>query len=165
MYERTENPPPSSSPYCTYDDQKLQLFTSSLFLAGLVMSFFAAGICRRWGRKATMLIASIFFLVGGWARGLGAGGRWRWALVVGAGGGRWVDGGACRRPCLQAPLPACLARCDNPTHPAPPSPLPRAPGTGLNAGAANLAMLVLGRIFLGLGIGSAKWVARGVAGG
>ena len=130
MYERTENPPPSSSPYCTYDDQKLQLFTSSLFLAGLVMSFFAAGICRRWGRKATMLIASIFFLVGGWVRGLGAGGRWCWALVLGAGGGRWrwalavgagltaarAAGPACRHRCLHA-SPAATAR---PTQPRPP---------------------------------------------
>ena len=75
-----------------YDDQLLQLFTSSLFLAGLFMSFFAARITRVYGRKATMLFASLCFLA----------------------------------------------------------------GTGLNAGAVSLWMLVLGRILLGFGIGAAN---------
>ena len=92
VYERSLNPPAQANPYCTYDDQLLQLFTSSLFLAGLVMSFFAARITRVWGRKMTMVFASINFLV----------------------------------------------------------------GTGLNAGATNLAMLVIGRLLLGFGIGAAN---------
>jgi hypothetical protein len=35
----------------TYNDQKLQVFTSSLFLAGLVSSLFAGHITRHFGRK------------------------------------------------------------------------------------------------------------------
>lgn len=34
VYEQTQNPAPEASPYCSYDNQKLTLFTSSLFLAG-----------------------------------------------------------------------------------------------------------------------------------
>ncbi|MCX3072607.1 sugar porter family MFS transporter, partial [Providencia stuartii] len=92
VYERSQNPAPESSPYCVYDDQLLQLFTSSLFLAGMFMSVFAAALTRKLGRKGCMFFASMCFLL----------------------------------------------------------------GTGLNAGAHNLAMLVVGRIFLGFGIGAAN---------
>ncbi|XP_074576498.1 sugar transport protein 8-like [Curcuma longa] len=50
--------------YCKYDNQILQLFTSSLYLAALVASFFASYSCTRFGRKRTMQAASAFFLVG-----------------------------------------------------------------------------------------------------
>lgn len=50
--------------YCKYDDHSLQLFTSSLYLAALIASFFAATLCNKYGRRFTMKIASIFFLVG-----------------------------------------------------------------------------------------------------
>ncbi|XP_052191044.1 sugar transport protein MST4-like [Diospyros lotus] len=50
--------------YCKYDNQGLQLFTSSLFLAGLIATFFASYTTRRLGRRLTMLIAGFFFLVG-----------------------------------------------------------------------------------------------------
>lgn len=50
--------------YCKYDNQGLQLFTSSLYLAGLIATFFASYTTRRFGRRPTMLIAGIFFLVG-----------------------------------------------------------------------------------------------------
>jgi len=50
--------------YCKYDDQMLQLFTSSLYLAALVASFFASKLCTVLGRKPTILIASTFFLAG-----------------------------------------------------------------------------------------------------
>jgi hypothetical protein len=33
VYEQTQNPEPEASPYCSYDNQLLTLFTSSLFLA------------------------------------------------------------------------------------------------------------------------------------
>ncbi|GAB4821174.1 hypothetical protein N2152v2_008220 [Parachlorella kessleri] len=89
IYDRTQQPSDSKDPYCTYDDQKLQLFTSSFFLAGMFVSFFAGSVVRRWGRKPTMLIASVLFLA----------------------------------------------------------------GAGLNAGAQDLAMLVIGRVLLGFGVG------------
>ncbi|CAN0856684.1 Sugar transport protein 8 [Linum grandiflorum] len=50
--------------YCKYDDQKLQLFTSSLYLAALVSSFVASKVCEKFGRKPTILVASLFFLAG-----------------------------------------------------------------------------------------------------
>ncbi|KAL1211790.1 Sugar transport protein 6 [Cardamine amara subsp. amara] len=50
--------------YCKYDNQFLQLFTSSLYLAALVASFVASAVCSKLGRKPTMQFASIFFLIG-----------------------------------------------------------------------------------------------------
>ncbi|KAG0493040.1 hypothetical protein HPP92_006438 [Vanilla planifolia] len=50
--------------YCKFDSQGLQLFTSSLYLAALVASFGASKTCSKYGRKATMQLASIFFLLG-----------------------------------------------------------------------------------------------------
>jgi len=52
------------SNYCKYDNQGLQIFTSSLYLAGLTATFFASYTTRRLGRRLTMLIAGVFFLVG-----------------------------------------------------------------------------------------------------
>ncbi|WVZ62393.1 hypothetical protein U9M48_012149 [Paspalum notatum var. saurae] len=75
--------------YCKFDDQRLQLFTSSLYLAALAASFAASRACTRFGRKRTMQAASVFFLA----------------------------------------------------------------GTGLCAGAANLPMLIVGRVCLGAGVG------------
>ncbi|KAG6537526.1 hypothetical protein ZIOFF_002620 [Zingiber officinale] len=50
--------------YCKFDNQNLQLFTSSLYLAALVSSFIASKVCTKCGRKITMQAASIFFLLG-----------------------------------------------------------------------------------------------------
>lgn len=83
------------SNYCKYDNQGLQLFTSSLYLAGLTATFFASYTTRRLGRKLTMLIAGVFFNIG----------------VV------------------------------------------------LNAAAQDLAMLIIGRILLGCGVGFANQVS------
>ncbi|KAL3675009.1 hypothetical protein R1sor_024957 [Riccia sorocarpa] len=75
--------------YCRYDNQGLQIFTSSLYLAGLVATFFASWTTRNWGRRPSMLIGGISFLI----------------------------------------------------------------GAILNAAAQNLAMLIIGRIMLGIGVG------------
>lgn len=50
--------------YCKYDNQLLQLFTSSLYLAALVSSFFASKCCKKFGRKRAMQAASGLFLAG-----------------------------------------------------------------------------------------------------
>ena len=50
--------------YCKYDDQFLQLFTSSLYLAGLIAAFPASYITRSYGRTKTMLFGGISFLFG-----------------------------------------------------------------------------------------------------
>ncbi|KAJ4773124.1 Sugar transport protein 8 [Rhynchospora pubera] len=81
--------------YCKFDNQFLQLFTSSLYLAALVASFVASKICSKYGRKITMQLASVLFLI----------------------------------------------------------------GVLLNALAPNLALLIVGRIFLGIGIGFANQAA------
>ncbi|XP_062108380.1 sugar transport protein 13-like [Humulus lupulus] len=52
------------SNYCKYDNQGLQLFTSSLYLAGLTATFFASYTTRKLGRRLTMLIAGVFFIIG-----------------------------------------------------------------------------------------------------
>ncbi|XP_021724294.1 sugar transport protein 8-like [Chenopodium quinoa] len=50
--------------YCKFDNQYLQLFTSSLYLSALVSSFLASKVCSLKGRKPTILISAVFFLVG-----------------------------------------------------------------------------------------------------
>lgn len=63
VYKRTKDKGLNSN-YCKYDNQGLQLFTSSLYLAGLTATFFASYTTRRLGRRLTMLIAGCFFIVG-----------------------------------------------------------------------------------------------------
>lgn len=50
--------------YYKYDNKKLQLFTSSLYIAALIASFIASKTCSKYGRKPTMQLASIFFIIG-----------------------------------------------------------------------------------------------------
>ncbi|KAI9188535.1 hypothetical protein LWI28_016914, partial [Acer negundo] len=50
--------------YCKYDNPYLQLFTSSLYLAAIVASWIASFTCKKMGRKPTIVMASLFFLVG-----------------------------------------------------------------------------------------------------
>ncbi|XP_030548188.1 sugar transport protein 13-like isoform X2 [Rhodamnia argentea] len=61
---RKSNEAGANSNYCKYDSQGLQLFTSSLYLAGLIATFFASYTTRKLGRKLTMLIAGFFFIAG-----------------------------------------------------------------------------------------------------
>ncbi|KAI4364387.1 hypothetical protein MLD38_020484 [Melastoma candidum] len=92
VYHRMQKQAGLDSNYCKYDNQGLQLFTSSLYLAALASTFFASYTTRRLGRRLTMLVAGAFFVVG----------------VV------------------------------------------------FNAAAVNLAMLIIGRILLGFGVGFAN---------
>ncbi|CAI0429884.1 unnamed protein product, partial [Linum tenue] len=61
---KTQDPTLNNSNYCKYDNQGLQLFTSSLYLAGLTATFFASYTTRTLGRRPTMLIAGLFFIAG-----------------------------------------------------------------------------------------------------
>ena len=54
----------STDPFCKYDDHMLQLFTSSLFLAGAVAAMVGSYTCKRYGRKATMAAGGFAFLAG-----------------------------------------------------------------------------------------------------
>ncbi|XP_009795520.1 sugar transport protein 8-like [Nicotiana sylvestris] len=66
--------------YCKYDDQLLQLFTSSLYLSALVSSFFASKACQLLGRRPTIFMASAFFIAGAV---ISAASEHRWMLIVG----------------------------------------------------------------------------------
>lgn len=50
--------------YCLFGDQKVQLFTSCLYLAAMVSTFFAVYVSRQWGLKRTINLASCFYLFG-----------------------------------------------------------------------------------------------------
>ncbi|GMY27457.1 sugar transport protein 13 [Fagus crenata] len=63
VYKKTQETGLDSN-YCKYDNEGLQLFTSSLYLAALTATLFASITTRKLGRKLTMLIAGIFFLIG-----------------------------------------------------------------------------------------------------
>lgn len=63
VYKRTQEKGLDSN-YCKYDNQGLQLFTSSLYLAALIATFGASYTTRQLGRRLTMLIAGIFFIIG-----------------------------------------------------------------------------------------------------
>ncbi|CAJ2649013.1 unnamed protein product [Trifolium pratense] len=64
VYRKTVLEKGLDSNYCKYDNQGLQLFTSSLYLAGLTATFFASYTTRVLGRRLTMLIAGFFFIAG-----------------------------------------------------------------------------------------------------
>ncbi|KAM6566191.1 hypothetical protein CsatA_025319 [Cannabis sativa] len=63
VYKRTQEKGLDSN-YCKYDNEGLQMFTSSLYLAALIATFGASYTTRSLGRRLTMLIAGIFFIIG-----------------------------------------------------------------------------------------------------
>ena len=52
------------SNYCKFDSQLLTSFTSSLYMAGLIASFFASSMTKAFGRKPSILIGGAAFLAG-----------------------------------------------------------------------------------------------------
>lgn len=52
------------SNYCKFDSQLLTAFTSSLYIAGLIASFFASSITRAFGRKPSIVAGGAAFLAG-----------------------------------------------------------------------------------------------------
>ncbi|XP_004296075.1 PREDICTED: sugar transport protein 10-like [Fragaria vesca subsp. vesca] len=58
------NSPDGNNMYCKFESQILTLFTSSLYLSALVASFFASSVTRRFGRKISMFVAGVVFLLG-----------------------------------------------------------------------------------------------------
>ncbi|ERN00171.1 hexose carrier protein HEX6 isoform X1 [Amborella trichopoda] len=53
-----------SSNYCKFDSELLTSFTSSLYIAGLISSFFASSVTRAYGRRPSILIGGAAFLAG-----------------------------------------------------------------------------------------------------
>uniref|UniRef100_A0A0D9VN85 Major facilitator superfamily (MFS) profile domain-containing protein n=1 Tax=Leersia perrieri TaxID=77586 RepID=A0A0D9VN85_9ORYZ len=52
------------SNYCRFDSELLTVFTSSLYIAGLVATLFASSVTRRFGRRASILIGGSVFVAG-----------------------------------------------------------------------------------------------------
>ncbi|CAN6463388.1 unnamed protein product [Victoria cruziana] len=50
--------------YCKFDSQLLTMFTSSLYIAGLLASFFASTMTRICGRIPSMIFGGVTFLIG-----------------------------------------------------------------------------------------------------
>ncbi|XP_008797206.2 sugar transport protein MST6-like [Phoenix dactylifera] len=92
VYEDQKNAGTSKNQWCSFDSQLLTAFTSSLYIAGLISTFFASTVTRVLGRKASMLCGGAAFLI----------------------------------------------------------------GSALNGAAVNVAMLIIGRVLLGVGIGFAN---------
>jgi MFS family permease len=63
VYRKMNDEAPESE-YCKFDSVPLTLFTSSLYLAALVASFFASVVTRAFGRKVSMCFGGLVFLAG-----------------------------------------------------------------------------------------------------
>lgn len=64
VYKKMKDESESKNQYCKFNNQLLTLFTSSLYLAALLASFFASTTTRMLGRKVSMLTGGLFFLIG-----------------------------------------------------------------------------------------------------
>ncbi|XP_050146471.1 sugar carrier protein C-like [Malus sylvestris] len=80
VYIKESTIKPSDDQYCKFDSQKLTLFTSSLYLAALVSCLCASTVTRKFGRRLTMFLGGVLFLIGAL---LNAGAQYLWMLVVG----------------------------------------------------------------------------------
>lgn len=63
VYEK-EKAPGDYNQYCKFENHVLTLFTSSLYLAALIASFFASITTRVFGRKISMTTGGLIFLIG-----------------------------------------------------------------------------------------------------
>ncbi|KAK3035232.1 hypothetical protein RJ639_033866 [Escallonia herrerae] len=70
----------SNNQYCKFNSQVLTLFTSSLYLAAFLSSFFASTVTRRFGRRRTMMLGGTVFFIGA---ALNAAAVHLWMLIVG----------------------------------------------------------------------------------
>lgn len=52
------------SNYCKFDSQLLTSFTSSLYIAGLISSFLASLVTRDYGRKPSIIIGGLAYMLG-----------------------------------------------------------------------------------------------------
>lgn len=70
VYKTMNDKSKQDSEYCKFDSQLLTLFTSSLYLAALVASFVASVVTRVYGRKVSMFVGGVAFLVGSILNGI-----------------------------------------------------------------------------------------------
>ncbi|KAK6122477.1 hypothetical protein DH2020_043763 [Rehmannia glutinosa] len=64
VYAKEKNTTGHDSQYCKFENHLLTLFTSSLYLAALIASFFASATTRKFGRKISMTVGGVIFLIG-----------------------------------------------------------------------------------------------------
>lgn len=50
--------------YCKYNNQGIAAFTSTLYIAGFVASLVAAPVTRKFGRRTSIIVGGISFLIG-----------------------------------------------------------------------------------------------------
>lgn len=70
VLEKQSDAAKHESQYCKFDSELLTLFTSSLYLAALVASFVASVVTRIFGRKMSMFIGGVSFLIGSILNGI-----------------------------------------------------------------------------------------------
>ncbi|XXG60386.1 hypothetical protein AAC387_Pa04g2307 [Persea americana] len=80
VYMRKQAASSHQNNYCKFDSQLLTLFTSSLYIAGLIASILASYASRRFGRRLTMLSGGAIYLIGA---GFNGGANAVWMLIVG----------------------------------------------------------------------------------
>ena len=90
--------------YCIFDSQLLTAFTSSLYVAGLVSTFFASSVTARCGRRPSMIVAGVAIIagaaIGGSAVHISMLILGRVLLGVGLGFGNQVSQASYRHTCL-----------------------------------------------------------------
>ncbi|CAL9089791.1 unnamed protein product, partial [Musa textilis] len=59
-----ENKASGKNQWCQFDSQMLTSFTSSLYVAGLISTYFASMVTQAFGRKSSMLFGGAAFLLG-----------------------------------------------------------------------------------------------------
>ncbi|ONI27153.1 hypothetical protein PRUPE_1G070900 [Prunus persica] len=64
VFHKMKNESADQNQYCKFDSELLTLFTSCLYIAALVASFFASSVTRKFGRKISMFVAGLVFLIG-----------------------------------------------------------------------------------------------------
>ncbi|KAI3418630.1 uncharacterized protein J3R85_013575 [Psidium guajava] len=70
VYHKTKDGSLHESQYCKYANELLTLFTSSLYIAAFVASFAASVITRVYGRKISMFLGGLAFLIGAILNGI-----------------------------------------------------------------------------------------------
>ncbi|RXH78562.1 hypothetical protein DVH24_002080 [Malus domestica] len=70
VFHKMKNETANQNQYCKFDSQLLTLFTSCLYIAALVASFFASLVARKFGRKISMFVAGLVFLLGSILNGI-----------------------------------------------------------------------------------------------
>ncbi|KAK6132226.1 hypothetical protein DH2020_034046 [Rehmannia glutinosa] len=64
VYRKMNEQDIETSNYCKFDSQLLTSFTSSIFISGLIATFFASAVTKAFGRKASIFIGGTALIAG-----------------------------------------------------------------------------------------------------